>query len=879
MRDGFKAAGCPEVSMGMRNSFALIFVMICLLGSSLGAVVEDPNSVEVSEEQPIVQQELRLLEDPMDPALKHVLKQTPTDSVLDVIIQFDDRLADESDMKWLASHGVTGVHLTTVVPGVFARGPASAIASLADEPEIMWVEWNAPLELQMNTTVDVIGASDVWDREILTKAGGKHPSHPTITGKGVTVVVLDSGIDATHPDLDYDFQNPNNPSVPADDDKVIYNAKLDQGSGSSTPAFAWIPLQNTDTTSGHGTHCAGTVAGNGDASAGDKRGVAPDAWLIGLSMGEAAFTIDEYSGLEYAYQLSAPGSPTQQAWNIRVVTNSWGPGFPFDSYDPNDMTVQIIEKLSYDNNVAVIFANGNDGGDGEDDRSNIFAKVPSAIGVAASNRDGVGMADFSSRGIQSDMGTWPDISAPGVDIWSAAARTTMIGGGTGAGDVASGDLDYYYLSISGTSMATPHVAGLAALMFQAAPSLKMSTVDEDLSVEGDVELHDPSGISPPVTAQRPIHEVELIMKLTANRIESGDNLADSSATGLDGRELDHVQGYGLIDSEGAVALALTLEQLREEDSEATVWDAYNISQMVLHDEVEKVKGDQLDAEWEGEFAVFASGSDFPPASAHRKEIWIPQGTTRVVATMEYTPLSSNILCPTGANLRLALDTDGDGSYENGDVNGDEIEFIGGTENGEWWGYDVQGNAIGTCLTPNPSTPGPRSPYSIHVEVWLAPGKVEMDRGQSRDWEVSGASSTTVSMDRTFFQHIDSADDGDLQQSGFTGMFAWMAENWWLPTLLAILFLVFILAMNEQSREALNNWRERRQYDVESGGTEVLDAVVVEATIVESAPRRELKPPPVVATSAKTSLLEAAAQLKQQDDVILEAEVLDAELED
>ena len=88
MRDGFKAAGCPEVSMGMRNSFALIFVMIYLLGSSLGAVVEHPNSVEVSEEQPIVQQELQLLEDPMDPALKHVLKQTPSESLLDVIIQF-----------------------------------------------------------------------------------------------------------------------------------------------------------------------------------------------------------------------------------------------------------------------------------------------------------------------------------------------------------------------------------------------------------------------------------------------------------------------------------------------------------------------------------------------------------------------------------------------------------------------------------------------------------------------------------------------------------------------------------------------------------------------------------------------------------------------
>jgi len=843
----------------------MFLVLACLLSSSFAAVVpvvSEQEKVGFVEHGEFIEQDGNI-----DPALTYILNQSSDQTPLEVIIQFADREIQTEDVQWLANKGIVSLRETEVVPSILARGPAAAISSLAEESEILWVEWNAPIELQMNKTVDVIGARDVWDREVLTKAGGKHPSHPTITGEGVTVVVLDSGIDATHPDLDYNPQNPNNPSIPDKVDKVIYNAKLDQGAGSSTPGLAWIPMQNTDTTSGHGTHCAGTVAGNGDASAGDKLGVAPDAWLIGLSMGEAAFTIDEYSGLEYSYQLSAPGSPTQQAWNIRVVTNSWGPGFPFDSYDPNDLTVQIIEKLSYDNDVAVIFANGNDGGDGSDDRSNIFAKVPSAIGVAASNRDGIGMSDFSSRGIESDIGTWPDIAAPGVDIWSAAARTTMIGGGTGAGDIASGDLDYYYLSISGTSMATPHVAGLAALMFQAAPSLTMSDVDEDLAVEGDVELHDPSGLAQPALAKRPIHEVELILKLTANRIVEGDNLADYSETGLDGREFDYAQGYGLIDSEEAVALAMTLEQLREEDSEATVWDAYNISQDVIRDESETTKGDQLNAEWQGEFAVFASGSDFPPASAHRKEIWIPAGTTRVVATMSYTPLSSNILCPTGANLRLALDADGNGEYENNDVNGDEIEFVGGIDEGSWWGFDVQGNAIGTCLTPNPSTPGPRSPYSIQVEVWLAPGEVEMNQEQARDWTVSGASSTSVTMQRSFFQHIDSADIGGEDDEGFTGMFAWMSENWWLPLLLAILLLAFVLVMNEQARSAFENWRQHRRSDIVE--EEVVDATIIDAEPVQAT---ATSPPPVV----RTSLLQAAQQI-QQEETILEAEVFDAEI--
>ena len=68
-----------------------------------------------------------------------------------------------------------------------------------------------------------------------------------------------------------------------------------------------------------------------------------------------------------------------------------------------------------------------DGGEGDEDQSNIFEKVPAAIGVAASNRDGIGMSDFSSRGDMSDRDTWPDVTAPGVDIWSAAARADAFG--------------------------------------------------------------------------------------------------------------------------------------------------------------------------------------------------------------------------------------------------------------------------------------------------------------------------------------------------------------------------------------------------------------------------------------------------------------------
>ena len=341
------------------------------------------------------------------------------EELIEVIVQFDSRNNGDKEEKILLENGFIPIYKTSVIPSIFASGPASKISTLANIEEIKWVEWNSPMKYYMDQTIQTIKAIDAWDRQLIDLYG--YPTSAKIKGDGITVVVVDSGIDASHPDLDYNPQTPNNPIKPQPDDKVIYNAKLNQGSGSNTPEFLWVPASDTDTSSGHGTHCAGTVAGNGDASAKNKLGIAPNSWLIGLSMGELAFTIDEYSALEHVYQLSKPGSATQQAWNIKVVTNSWGPGFPFDSIDANDLTVQIIEKITIENNVAVIFANGNDGGEGDEDQSNIFAKVPAAIGVAASNRDGIGMSDFSSRGDMSDRDTWPDVTAPGVDIWSAGA--------------------------------------------------------------------------------------------------------------------------------------------------------------------------------------------------------------------------------------------------------------------------------------------------------------------------------------------------------------------------------------------------------------------------------------------------------------------------
>ena len=770
---------------------------------------------------------LVLDDDPFDPALKVILSSLPSHAPVQAIVQFDSISISNNQIEELIQKGLIIQHQTTVIPSLLVSGSVQQISDLANHAGLKWVEWNSPLQLHMNLTVDTIDAREVWDRSSLRSDGGSDLQASGPTGEGVTVVVLDSGIDATHPDLDYNPQSPSNPSRPSPNDKVIYNANLDQGSGSSTPNFAWVQMQNTDTTSGHGTHCAGTVAGNGEASAGDKRGVAPDAWLIGLSMGEAAFTIDEYSGLEHTYELSRPDSPTQDAWNIRVVTNSWGPGFPFDSLDPNDLTVQIINKLSYDNNVVVVFANGNDGGDGADDRSNIFAKVPSAVGVAAANRNGVGMSDFSSRGDKTDITTWPDIAAPGVDIWSAAARASMIGLGTGAGDTANSELDYYYLAISGTSMATPHVAGLVALMLQVAPDLHMSDVDEDLSTNGDPTLYDPQGIANPVTSSRQIHEVEAILKMTADRIVIGENLASNSSNGLLEHELDYAQGYGMINSTKAVAMSFALQQLRDPDSDGTleepehdVFSAYDVYPNVLSSRQLKLNGEFLRNEWNGDFATVSSDNGLPPASAHRHGIFVPKGATRVLAELDYGPLPSEFLCPTISNLRLALDADGNPGYEQPQVDGEELVFQGGTTEDEWWYYDVQGEAAGSCIASNPSTIGPRVPYTVSVKVTMQTDEYSLSHVEARGYSIGGSSSSTFTIERLVFQPYDSVESSQ-KSSGLAGAFEWLQENWWLPLSVGTLLFLGMVFTSEQGKE----WLAERRYN--PAEEEILEAEVIQ----------------------------------------------------
>jgi len=296
-----------------------------------------------------------------------------------------------------------------------------------------------------------------------------------VTGKGVTIAVLDSGVDFTHPDL-----------APA----LRANVKL-AGFDEATPITPVPGSPNSDTTSGHGTHVAGDAAGRGTMSGGRFRGIAPGAGLVGVGTGEAIWVFNVVEGFDWIL-----GHKDQ--YGIRIVTNSWGTDFsPFDPANP----VQVATKAATDAGLVVLFAMGNDG---DEMTMNPYAAAPWVIPVAAGSQVGR-VTDFSSAGIEADvlgrrfagsdvrgdprrplhLGLYhPAITAPGEDIVSTRARNTVRPALAASTDVSSLTADElpWYTTMSGTSMATPEAAGLCALVLEVNPALTPAEVRSILTV-------------------------------------------------------------------------------------------------------------------------------------------------------------------------------------------------------------------------------------------------------------------------------------------------------------------------------------------------------------------------------------------------------------
>ena len=265
-----------------------------------------------------------------------------------------------------------------------------------------------------------------------------------LTGKGIGVAILDTGIDVTQGDLK----------------AVKHNVRM---VGANALPFDELPYNNTEHINGHGTHLAGTIAGDGTRSNGRYVGVAPDADLVGIAVEVGAPYLFVLEAMDYVLEV-------QDDYNIRVTNHSYGPatgtGFRFDPADPD---AQAIKRL-HDAQIVAVFAAGNSGPDA--DTISADAQNPCALGVAAGDRQ-FQLASFSSRGTANGDAKGPDITAPGVDITASRALN-----GVSSTTVPSTDSAPYYATISGTSMAAPHVAGVVAMLLEAKPSLSFEQVRE-----------------------------------------------------------------------------------------------------------------------------------------------------------------------------------------------------------------------------------------------------------------------------------------------------------------------------------------------------------------------------------------------------------------
>ncbi|PXF62742.1 S8 family serine peptidase [Kangiella spongicola] len=387
-----------------------------------------------------------------------LLSLNPTDSVM-AVVTFDqmDKVSS-NQMQQLLNLGLTeGVQFQSL-PIVGVKATPAQIDAISKLEGVRSVFANRNLEYFNAESRVITGVDRVQSNEFRAANG------TTFTGKGVTVMVNDSGIDATLDDLKFGS-------------KVVQNvqAVTHAQALTLTPVRGtWIEDQlTTDLNVGHGTHCAGTLAGTGAHSNGKHKGAAPDADLVGYGSGAGLSILDAVGGYDYAlthlYDFNSP---------IRIMSNSWGSSGKFDPAGP----IAVSSFVAYKNGLLSVFAAGNSG-PGEDTH-NPYAQIPWGMSVGAGTKSGT-LIDFSSRGKKGEEGTFtmPDgsewtyknevsIVAPGVDIISTRAKTNAVSNG-GADDVDAIEAEYlpYYTMISGTSMATPHVAGIAAVMLEANPNL------------------------------------------------------------------------------------------------------------------------------------------------------------------------------------------------------------------------------------------------------------------------------------------------------------------------------------------------------------------------------------------------------------------------
>ncbi len=389
----------------------------------------------------------------LDKALKELASKGNGKGLVQVIVLLKPGWSADVEVTRLG--GMLGRSLNSI-NGKVVQLPKGQLKKLADYAGVDRIVYDRPTAGEMNRVAVTVGA-----RAVQQTYGYR--------GAGVGVAVIDSGITAWHDDLTYLGSS----SFVKTKNEQRVAAFVDFVNGRTSPYDD----------NGHGTHVAGIIAGNGYDSLGVRAGIAPDAHLASLKV------LDQngrgvISNVIAAFEWAVAN---KSAYNIRVINLSVGAAVT-ESYKTDPLT--LAAKRAVDAGIVVVTAAGNLGRNswGQTQYGAIGApgNAPWVLTVGASSHEGTVvrsddvMAPFSSRGPSAyDYEAKPDIVAPGVGTVSLSdpggllyltKPTALLGGVFGLG----GALPYF--SLSGTSMASPVVAGSVALMLQANPSLTPNLV-------------------------------------------------------------------------------------------------------------------------------------------------------------------------------------------------------------------------------------------------------------------------------------------------------------------------------------------------------------------------------------------------------------------
>lgn len=447
----------------------------------------------------------------VDPLVRSEIAERGTTTVVLTYRQAPGPLA----LARLTGLGISRGWTFKALPMIVANLNAGQLQALSDDAGLRSIYANRVMQPMLDRSPLITGAllaqrdAALRTEMVLRGTGSGLPA----TGRDIGVAVVDTGIDATHPDLKLGANVIQNVWFPTAENLLVTGAAdcawgITTGEGLPLPAavdnatypvrdpdLGFMPLlavegaPSSDIEGGHGTFVAGIIAGSGAASSGKYMGVAPGAKLVGLTSGTDCGL--PLHGILQAYDYVRTH---QVQYNIHVINNSWGSRLSAAGLDP-DNPINVVTREMHDLGMTVVFSAGNAGD--SPTSINPYSTMPWVISVAASRKDGLGVpADFTSRGVNDGTGVdvacsatetcdltpnlRPDITAPGVDIKSTRSKfpglTNVIGSVplfVGANDLATIDPGHlpYYTTSQGTSFSAPHVSGIVALMKQLNPRL------------------------------------------------------------------------------------------------------------------------------------------------------------------------------------------------------------------------------------------------------------------------------------------------------------------------------------------------------------------------------------------------------------------------